>query len=50
MSCHTCKVTGIRTCDPEEAEIKCMICGFRECQATQKAMRDEAAEDGDSDE
>lgn len=26
--CHICKRTGIRECDPHEAEIKCMICGF----------------------
>ena len=28
MSCHICKITGIRTCDPQEAELKCEICGF----------------------
>jgi hypothetical protein len=30
MSCHICRRTGQRTCDPAEAEIKCMICG--QCQ------------------
>ena len=28
MACHRCVVTGIRTCDPEEAEIKCELCGW----------------------
>jgi len=28
MACHKCKVTGIKTCDPEEAEIKCSLCNF----------------------
>lgn len=28
VTCHICKRTGIRTCDEEEAEIRCMICGF----------------------
>lgn len=28
MACHICKVTKIRTCDPEEADIKCSVCGY----------------------
>ena len=28
MACHICKRTGVRTCDPYEADIKCLICGF----------------------
>ena len=28
VACHICKTTGIRTCDKDEAEIKCMICGY----------------------
>lgn len=27
MSCHICVRTGEKTCDPEEANVKCMICG-----------------------
>lgn len=27
MSCHICVRTGEKTCDLEEAELKCMICG-----------------------
>jgi hypothetical protein len=34
MTCHICKQTGQRTCDPQEAEIKCMICG--KCAAKEK--------------
>lgn len=30
MSCFICRRTGIRTCDAEEAEIRCMVCGFCE--------------------
>jgi hypothetical protein len=28
MSCHICERTGIRECDPQAAEIKCMVCGW----------------------
>ena len=28
MTCHICRRTGIRTCNEEEAEIKCLLCGF----------------------
>ena len=28
MSCHICVRTGERTCDLEEAELKCVICGW----------------------
>lgn len=31
-SCHICKRTGVRECDPEAAEIKCMLCGFCEAE------------------
>jgi hypothetical protein len=31
-TCHVCCRTGIRECDPEAAEIKCVICGFCEGQ------------------
>lgn len=41
--CHICQRTGVRTCDEEEAEIKCMICGFCEAEADRK--RREAGED-----
>jgi hypothetical protein len=27
-TCHICVKTGIRECDPEAAEIKCLICNF----------------------
>lgn len=27
MSCHICKRTGEKTCNLQEAEIKCMVCG-----------------------
>lgn len=43
MSCYICKTTGIRTCDKEEAEIKCAVCGF--CEAEKK--RKEALKDGE---
>lgn len=38
-SCHICKRTGVRTCDPEEAEIKCQICGFCEREAVKDAFK-----------
>jgi ribosomal protein L37E len=41
VTCHVCKRTGIRTCDYDEAEIKCMICGFCEAEKT-RADREEA--------
>lgn len=41
MACHICVKTGIRTCDPEEAEIKCMLCGYCEREALKEAFRDE---------
>jgi hypothetical protein len=31
-TCHICVKTGIRECDPEAAEIKCVICGFCEAE------------------
>jgi hypothetical protein len=40
MSCHICSRTGIRTCDAEEAEMKCHICGFCEREAVKEAARD----------
>lgn len=39
MSCHVCFVTGIRECNPQEAEIKCMVCGYCERQAVKDAMK-----------
>lgn len=36
MSCHTCKRTGIRECNPAEAEVKCMVCGFCEREYVKK--------------
>jgi hypothetical protein len=35
-ACHVCKRTGIRECDPEAAEIKCMLCGFCETERQRK--------------
>ena len=40
MACHRCIRTGVGTCDPSEAEIKCMICGF--CEAEIKRKQREA--------
>lgn len=45
--CHICKRTGIRECNPEEAEIKCTICGFCEREALREAVRDEREENTD---
>jgi hypothetical protein len=39
-ACHVCRRTGIRTCDPEEAAIKCHICGF--CDAEKERLEREA--------
>jgi len=39
MSCHICKRTGIRECDPQAAEIKCVICGFCEQEALRDAIK-----------
>jgi hypothetical protein len=33
-TCHICVISGVRTCDPEEAELKCEVCGF--CAAEKK--------------
>jgi len=33
MGCHICIRTGERTCDPEDSELKCMVCGWCERQA-----------------
>lgn len=27
MSCHVCVYSGVKTCNAEEAELKCLICG-----------------------
>lgn len=40
MSCHICVRTGERTCDPQEAEIKCLICGFCERQALKEEFKE----------
>jgi len=37
MSCHICKRTGIRTCNVEEAEFMCDICGFCAAEAARLA-------------
>jgi len=39
MTCHICKETGERECDPALAEIKCEICGY--CNGKQKEDTDE---------
>lgn len=44
MSCHICKISGIRTCNAEEAEIKCEICGYCEREAVKEAARNEREE------
>ena len=41
MSCHICKRTGIRECDPAAADIKCELCGFCEREAIKEAAKDE---------
>jgi hypothetical protein len=40
-ACHVCKRTGERTCDAEEAEVKCMVCGWCEREAVKGALEDE---------
>ena len=45
MSCHICVKTGARTCDPQEAEMKCMICGHCE----REAIKDEFKKDNEND-
>ena len=42
--CHICKRTGVRTCDPKEAEIKCMVCGFCESDQKREAQKKAALE------
>jgi hypothetical protein len=39
MSCHVCKRTGVRTCNSDEAEIKCTICGFCEREALREVIK-----------
>lgn len=43
MSCHICKHNGERTCDPEEAALKCFLCGRCE----REAILDQFKEDED---
>lgn len=38
--CHVCRITGIRECDPEVAELKCGLCGF--CEAKRLRLEREA--------
>jgi hypothetical protein len=47
MSCHICKRTGIRECDPQEAEVKCMVCGFCEKEALREQIKAEARDAAD---
>jgi len=37
--CHICKVTGVRTCDAQEAEIKCEVCGY--CKRQEERTKNE---------
>lgn len=32
-ACHICRHSGVRTCDPQEAELRCTICGRCEREA-----------------
>lgn len=41
MACFKCKRTGEKICDAEEAEIRCMVCGYCE----REAIKEECQED-----
>ena len=41
-ACHICKKSGVRTCCPEEAEVKCMICGYCEREAIKDEFKRES--------
>ena len=41
MACFTCKRTGEKICDAEEAEIRCMICGGA-CKAPEDLIETES--------
>lgn len=41
MACHICKRDGTRTCNQEEAEIKCMLCGRCEAERAKAAESDD---------
>lgn len=43
MSCFKCKRTGEKICNAEEAEIRCMVCGF--CESQENANGAEKKED-----
>lgn len=34
--CHVCRYTGERICDPQEAQIRCLICGRCEAEEPNK--------------
>ncbi|MDD2899007.1 MAG: hypothetical protein PHI31_09870 [Desulfuromonadaceae bacterium] len=38
---HTCKRTGIRETDQQQAEIKCLTCGFCEREAIREEFQNE---------
>lgn len=42
MACHICAETGERTCNPVEAEIKCLVCNL--C-ATKKLLEEETRDE-----
>lgn len=44
MTCHICRRTGQKTYSQEEAEIKCLICGYCELEK-QIAEQEESKND-----
>ena len=39
MACMICRRTGERICDPDEADLRCMICGYCEREAADEYPR-----------
>ena len=37
MACFICKYTGEKTCDEDEAALKCFICGRCEAEANENS-------------